>query len=1424
MPLMTSRTRAAEPEPRTGRARRRPVRFAARVLIGLVATAWILLVACWLSLHWLILPHIDRWRVPIEERASALLGAPVKIGAIDVRSNGWVPALDLHDVRILDAQQRVALELPHVSAAVSARSLLAFELRFEQLLIEGPSLDVRRGVDGHVRVAGLDFGSNAAGNGDEGDAADWFFKQHEFAIRNGTLRWIDEALQAPPLVLTGVDLVVRNGLRGHALRVDATPPVGWGDRFSIRGRFEQPIFARAGDWRRWAGSVYADLPRADVRELRKHVALPFELSEGDGALRGWFDVKNGLPFRATVDLALRAVKLKLEKTVEPLEFEQIEGRIEASRDGDRSSVAAHGFGFLTGEGIRWPRGDLAVAWTQADGGPVTSGSFTAERLDVGVMAQIAGRVPLGAALRSLLADVHPQGVITQLATHWDGPLDAPEHYGVKGLLTGLSLTARAAPKADAVGRPGLNNARVELDATEAGGQARIGVEHGVLDFPGVFEDAAMPFDRLDARLDWKIEAARPGDPAPKITVKVSGARFANADAQGSLSATWRTGPGAGVARGGRYPGELELDGRINDADAARTARYLPLGLPDSVRGYVGRAVRSGRIRSATVRVRGDLWDFPFHDARTARDGEFRITADVADLTFAYIPPEADAAKPAAADVTGAQPAATWPPFTDLGGELVVDRTALEIRNAHARLGGVEWRRIHGAIAQLGDHARLDLDGNARGPLAAMLRYVNVTPIGRWTGRAFAATSATGNADLNLALNVPLGTPADTLVKGSLVLAGNDVRMTADTPLLAAARARIEFTQSAFSIGSATARMLGGDLAFEGGSQGPNGQRFSGQGTVTADALRHATELGLLARLAGSLTGQAAYKATLVFAGGRPQIGVTSNLVGMAVDLPEPFAKAAAASLPLRVQTSPDDSERSVADQPLREALHVEVGDLLQARYVRETNGESSRVVHGVVRLGEPGNGGTGGSMAMPANGVAATVTLKRLDVDAWEAALHRLSGDTASAPSTSAPFVFDAAGGAGYVPDTIALRVGDLAAGSRHLTDLTAGLSQTSGLWRANVDAREMAGYLEYRPARRDGGAAAGGVYARLARLSLPKGEEERVESLLDEQPASVPGLDIVVDDFELRGKRLGRLEVEAENRTASGSAREWQLSKFNLTTPEAQFAATGTWGAPPGAPAAPRRASMDFHLTLGDSGALLERLGMGKVVKGGKGSMTGTISWPGSPLSPDTGRMAGQVKVAIDTGQFLKAGPGAARLLSVLSLQSLPRRLLFDFRDLFEEGFVFDNVVGDVQIGQGVATTNNLRMRGAAAAVLMEGAADLEHETEDLRVVVVPEINAGTASLAYAIINPAVGLGTFLAQYFLRKPLMAASTREFRVTGPWDAPKVEKIERPMFADVPAIDSPAAAAVEPVVPAPQAGPASVAASPSAAASASRPSR
>jgi uncharacterized protein YhdP len=328
-------------------------------------------------------------------------------------------------------------------------------------------------------------------------------------------------------------------------------------------------------------------------------------------------------------------------------------------------------------------------------------------------------------------------------------------------------------------------------------------------------------------------------------------------------------------------------------------------------------------------------------------------------------------------------------------------------------------------------------------------------------------------------------------------------------------------------------------------------------------------------------------------------------------------------------------------------------------------------------------------------------------------------------------------------------------------------------VWRSNIVSDQTKGVVEYRPETPARGAQ---LFARLDRLSLDSRDVDADGANAPATPAqepaptnSVPALDIVVDSFELNAKKLGKLEVAA---TLQSGARDWRLTKLALTTPEAKMTGSGRWS---GAPARPM--ALDFDLELADSGAVLERLGQGHLLKKGKGKLAGSVTWTGSPLALDYPSLAGKLRVEIDEGQFLKVNAGAGRLLGVLSLQSIPRRFMLDFRDLFSEGFAFDNVTGDVLIDRGVATTRDLRMRSATATVLMTGRADLRAETQDLDVIIVPEINAGAASLAYAAINPVIGIGTFLAQLFLRSPLTEAGTREVHVTGTWAAPKVDEVE-----------------------------------------------
>ena len=186
----------------------------------------------------------------------------------------------------------------------------------------------------------------------------------------------------------------------------------------------------------------------------------------------------------------------------------------------------------------------------------------------------------------------------------------------------------------------------------------------------------------------------------------------------------------------------------------------------------------------------------------------------------------------------------------------------------------------------------------------------------------------------------------------------------------------------------------------------------------------------------------------------------------------------------------------------------------------------------------------------------------------------------------------------------------------------------------------------------------------------------------------------------------------------------------------------------------------------------------MANVVRAGGGKIEGTMAWAGAPLNLDYPSLSGRFNMDMGKGQFLRADPGVARLLGVLSLQSLPRRLLLDFRDVFSDGFEFNYVRGDVTTEQGIARSDNLQMKGAVAAVLMDGSTDIARETQKIKVLVIPELDTGAATLLTALANPIAGLYTLVASTLLRQPLQDASTQELLVEGTWQAPKVSKIDR----------------------------------------------
>ena len=1372
----------------------------ARALLWLVVSFWVVFGASWGLLHGWIVPRIGEYRPHLEVQASKALGMPVRIGQITARSEGLIPSFEMRDVVLLDADGREALRLPRVLAALSPKSL--WGMGFEQLSLDQPDLEVRRAASGKLYVGGLDV---LQGNIDSNAAVNWFFSQAEFAIQGGTIRWVDELRGAPPLALTQVDAVVRNTRRRHAMRLDATPPPEWGERFSLRGVFRQPLLSgEPGLWADWSGQLYAEFERVDVSRISPYVNLdPLDVAimAGSGSLRAWADVSRGQITGGTADVALAGVNARLGQALKPLALTSMAGRLGGRQLAGGFEFNTTALSFDTLDGLRWPGGNASVVHTNAVGTTLPRTEFKADRLDLAALAQIATRLPLSEAIRLQIDSFAPKGLVENIDARWQGSAAQTAAFSAKGRVSGLTLAARASQGETlgsaanqnlrpAPGRPGLSGATVDFDITHTGGKANVSIVQGVLELPGIFEAPRIPMDQLSMNAQWTLTDGH-------IDTQLRNIRFSNADVEGALQAGWRSARSASAAPtaaqgksalptpldkgslGKGSLGVLDLQGTLSRANGAQVYRYLPLVLQERVRHYVRDAVLRGDLSELKFKVKGVVDDIPY---KGTAQGDFKISTRVKNGTLAYVPPSSQP--------TGSAP---WPALTDLNGELVFSHAALQVNGATGRVQGLnslQLVKVDARIDDLAHSATVEVTAAIKGPMSDALAFVNTSPIGAMTGQALEKAVATGAADYALRLSLPLSALEKTRVQGSITLPGNDVRITPASPLLARTKGVVTFSESGFNVAAAQARFLGGDIRFEGGMRAPVRAGVPGseldasivikaQGNVTAEGLRQAKDLGLVSRLAQNASGGAAYSATLGFRRGVAEITVTSNLQGMALSLPAPLGKAAEAVLPLRFE---DALQRNslAPGQKLQDQLSLSIGSLASVVFVRDISGAEPRVLRGSIGVGLE----AGESAPLPDSGVAANINLANVNIDAWKKVLSAATSNDAVGATAAAEAV-----AMSYLPTRMAIRARQLQIDGRKLNQVVVGATRDGPNWRANIDAEELNGYIEFRQPGADVGLGSGRVFARLSRLRLAQNTASEVESLLDQQPASIPALDIVVDDLELRGRKLGRVEIEAINRGAfvalrEGGAREWRLNKFNIILPEAVFTATGNWAAVNPQSAAVvslperRRTMMNFKLDIADSGELLKRFGMQDVIRRGKGSLQGQVAWAGSPLSPNYPSMGGQFNVNIESGQFLKADPGIAKLLGVLSLQSLPRRLALDFRDVFSEGFAFDFVRGDVAIAQGLASTNNLQMKGVNAAVLLDGSADIAKETQDIKVVVVPEINAGTASLIATIINPAIGLGTFLAQYFLRRPLMQAATQEFHIDGSWADPKITKITK----------------------------------------------
>ncbi|HEV7617742.1 MAG TPA: YhdP family protein [Burkholderiaceae bacterium] len=1345
-------------------------------MLACVVIAYFIFCTLFLTLRYAVLPNIDHYKVDIERMASDAIGEPVSIATIHASWRGLRPHLMLNNVVIYNKAGEQQLSLPKVSTTLSWWSVVVADLRFHTLEIDRPDVDIERDVQGNFVIAGILLDPHKKSDGGQG--ADWILSQREIVIRNGVVRWNDTMRGAPTLVLTDVDFTLHNQGRRHQFALNATPPSTFAAPIDVRADFDHPHFARKiSDITLWEGTLYADWRNTDLAVWKDYFDYPFEVQKGKGSIRAWLTFDRARVADFTADLTLSNVSTRLHKDLQPLDLVQVSGRVSASeelgpepKDGMFSfgeqghAVALTDFSMETSNGLKLPKTTISQTFVPATKSRPEKNEVTATMLDLHTLANFVGHLPLSAGQRQMLTDFAPRGQLKDFSAKWQGSYPDLSSYHIKGQFTGLTVNAQAprpaSPKSGQVparaavpGIPGFDNLTGRVDASDKGGTINLASEKVVLHLPGYFADPVMPFDRLNMQAKWGPQDKN------KLLVQIDSMDFVQDGVIGSLSGKHVMPLGGPTAKA---PGTIDLTAKISEFDVKKIGRYLPLHTPDPLRNWLTGALQEGQAQDVAVVIKGELANFPFHTDKPMGKpkGQFTVSGKIDNGKLNYTP----------GILAKDEKSPLWPLLERIKGSFTIDRTRLEIKAESASTHGVALSNVKAVIPDLlSADTLLDINGNAEGKLQDFVGFTNNSPVSDWIGHFTEETKASGDATLLLKFQLPLARMSEAKVQGTLRFAGNDVTLQNGMPPMLQARGELEFHEKGLNLNGIRASFLGGPIAASGGTQRDGSIAIKVDGSLSSEGLRKTYPAPATQRLLQHITGSTRYSASIGIKKKGPEIVVESSLQGMALDFPAPLNKTAHERLPLKFEMAglPSDDATMVRDE-----VKLSLGSAIVTRYLRQKSLEKNaywRVVQGGIGVNVPA--------PQPDNGLIASVNLKSLDIDAWRNSVASIvGGGKQNEAETESP----ALGMSQYIePDVLAARATELYIMGKKLNNVVVGASHQKGLWQANIDSEQASGYVTWN----ESPSGLGKATARLASLIIPQSAASDVTELLEGKNKStqIPGLDVVADNFELFGKRLGRLELVADNNFGP-NGREWRIDKLSIDNADATLKASGKWATSAGGSVS----NLSYALDIADAGKLLERFGFAHVLRGGKGKMEGDLSWEGLPFSIDIPTLSGQFRLNMAAGQFLKVDPGAAKLLSVLSLQSLPRRLTLDFRDIFSEGFAFDSIAGTATIAQGTMKTDNFKMRSVNAVVLLDGSADIAKESQNLRVVVIPEINAGAASLVYGLaVNPVLGLGSFLAQLFLRDPLMRAFTVEYEITGPWKDPVINKLAR-KFDNVPA--------------------------------------
>ncbi|WP_417683151.1 YhdP family protein [Pseudidiomarina aquimaris] len=813
----------------------------------------------------------------------------------------------------------------------------------------------------------------------------------------------------------------------------------------------------------------------------------------------------------------------------------------------------------------------------------------------------------------------------------------------------------------------------------------------------------------------------------------------------------------------RYTDELTIDAKVVSAGAepipANVLRqYLPQIMGADLHDYLQTALLEGAATDLAMVWRGSLADFPYQQ----QTGVFRAQASIADLVYRFQP--------------------NWPVVSEAKAFVHFGNERMHILTTDANIEGVTLPRVDTVIADiLAKPAVLTVNGELFGPSQRLQPLFAASPLAESLGTTLAEVQLSGPMNGTLALTIPLDNSQQVVAEGYADLQNNDLYVASLGEQFSDVQGRIHYRNDVIEAE---------DLSFR-WQQLPVSASLSGQAReddyhvqVGVEALWPMAELSqqkpttpLLAQ--GEFAWQGRLALSLPEAGGYSfHWQQQSDLNALELLLPAPFALEQGATMPWQLQVS-GGPESLLINSTLGEHSLVEL----------QYNGDASVLQQGYGRIGDrvgelPNPDLLGLNPTFPLE-----VGLEQADAAAWLDTIANLKqwwseGQSAgesvgeSAENESREF-------AEPIPDVIEVQVAELTFGDHRMHDNAIVLwpqEEPSGetiidTWRFSWRAQEALMRGSYWPANGDL-AERVEINADFMELAAPVAAEQ----VADELVAEVEEVETSQDfsrwpEFQFNCKRCsyGEYALGEVAFRLIPATQEVQIDDIRLRNGEHELNAQLHWLL--ATPEQPAVTAITGTFNSEDLGNFLNDYDITSIVQDSPADFDFELAWQGAPNAFNVASLDGTMNWRLGQGYLNDVSDGGARLFSVLSLESILRKLQFDFRDIFANGMFFTEFAGQFAIDDGVVNTEQARMNGSAGDMEITGTTNLVNSAIDYQLFFVPKVTSSLPVILAWMVNPPSGLAALLIDRMLQDA-QVISRLEYKITGTMDEPIVEEVSR----------------------------------------------